>query len=172
MNYSLRRKKREILILSSWWLNGESFVLKRCGDQTINYCPQFGEFGQWNIKTRLWDKISDHLSDYCRTWEPLWLQWDDNDSSGVISAVSRDQTQLTQHWTHHWTHQTGGRFENNFQSWSLPVGHSSHLCLYCRSRRNNIWEKLTFHRHRADLSKQKISWSDREQSTDHVLFRL
>ena len=118
-----------------------------------------------NIWLLVWVRTED--PDYCRTLEPLWLQWDDNDSSGVISPVSRDQT---------------GSLVICLKTISnlAPVRWVTvHICaLYCRSRRNNIWEKLTFHRHRADLSKQKISgvlswsWSHREQSTDHVFFML
>ena len=43
-----------------------------------------------NIWLLVWVRTED--PDYCRTLEPLWLQWDDNDSSGVISPASRDQT--------------------------------------------------------------------------------
>ena len=82
-----------------------------------------------NIWLLVW--VSTEDPDYCRTLEPLWLQWDDNDSSGVISAVSRDQTT--------WTGRFGHLFQNNnIQSSSGLEGHSSHLCLYCWSRRNNI----------------------------------
>ena len=132
----VQEEKRKILILSSGWLNGESFVLKSCGDLTINYSSQFGHLGrgrQWNIETRLSLTSSLGVSwdhDYCRTSEPLWLQGDDNDSSGVISALSRDGTTRSGRFGH--------LLENNFQSRSVPPGHSSHLCRYCLSRRNNI----------------------------------
>ena len=152
MNYSFRRKNRKILILSSGWLNGESFVLKRSGDQTINYSPLLS----LDTETRLWNKIPDHLS----VWRTSLITagpWSLCDCRGMIITLIRcNQSSL---WGEH---NNDGRFghlldNNNIQSSSIPVGHSSHLCLYCRSRRNNILQKLTFLCHRADLSKQKIS---------------
>ena len=148
--------KRENIDIELWWLNDESFVLRRRSDHQLFPRLDWSKItGQWDMR---WDILQMRAKQgrydwqLCRTLEPLWLQWDDNESPGVIRSLRRQR-----------------RFDHFLKTiWYLPPSPwlTIHICVSIVVVEETILYKLTFHRQRPDLSKQKIYF----YQSDRIIF--